>query len=70
MTKIKKTVSDKEKEYLKIISDTKKKLKKLQDKKKIELGELAYKCGLGEFDSKALKSKFEKLTIELKHQSK
>ena len=48
MEKTKKTVSDKEQEYLKLIEETKNKLKKLQSKKKVELGELAHKCGLGD----------------------
>ena len=65
MVKTKKTLSDKEQEYLKIIEDTKSKLKKLQNKKKIELGELAHKCGLGDFDLKELKAHFLKLTKEL-----
>ena len=65
MARIKKSVSDKEKEYLKIIDDTKKKLKILQEKKKIELGELAHKCGLGDFDLKELKTHFLKLAKEL-----
>ena len=65
MAKTKKTVSDKEQEYLKIIEDTKNKLKKLQNKKKIELGELAHKCGLGDFDLKELKFHFKKLAEEL-----
>jgi hypothetical protein len=65
MAKTKKSVSDKEKEYLKIIDDTKRKLKNLQNKKKIELGELAHKCGLGDFDLKELKVHFLKLVKEL-----
>ncbi len=65
MTKNKKNISDKEKEYLKIIKDTKKKLKKLQNKRKTELGELAYKCGLSDFDSKDLENHFTKLAKEL-----
>lgn len=65
MAKTKKTVSDKEQEYLKIIEDTKNKLKKLQSKKKIELGELAHKCGLGDFDLKELKTHFLKLAKDL-----
>ncbi len=66
MAKTKKTVSDKEQEYLRIIEDTKNKLKKLQSKKKIELGELAHKCGLGDFDLKELKTHFLKLEKELR----
>jgi hypothetical protein len=65
MAKTKKTTSDKEQEYLKLIEDTKSKLKKLQSKKKIELGELAHKCGLGDFDLKELKTHFLKLAKEL-----
>ncbi|MCR9192604.1 MAG: hypothetical protein NXI01_08090 [Gammaproteobacteria bacterium] len=65
MVKNKKSTSDKEQLYLKIIEDAKKKLKKLQNKKKIELGELAHKCGLGDFDTKTLKSHFQKLAKEL-----
>ena len=65
MVKTKKTISDKEQEYLRIIEDTKGKLKKLQSKKKIELGELAHKCGLGDFDLKELKIHFLKIAKEL-----
>lgn len=65
MAKTKKTASVKEQEYLKIIEETKNKLKKLQNKKKIELGELAHKCGLGDFDLKELKTQFLKLAKEL-----
>ncbi|MEI6094945.1 MAG: hypothetical protein WCR08_05700 [Gammaproteobacteria bacterium] len=65
MAKTKKTTSDKEQEYLKLIEDTKNKLKKLQSKKKIELGELAHKCGLGDFDLKELKFHFQKIAKEL-----
>ncbi len=65
MAKTKKTTSDKEQEYLKLIEDTKNKLKKLQSKKRIELGELAHKCGLGDFDLKELKTHFLKLSKEL-----
>ena len=65
MAKTKKTTSDKEQEYLKLIEDTKNKLKKLQSKKKIELGELAHKCGLGDFDLKELKTHFQKIAKEL-----
>lgn len=65
MAKTKKTASVKEQEYLKIIEETKNKLKKLQNKKKIELGELAHKCGLSDFDLKELKTQFLKLAKEL-----
>ena len=65
MAKTKNSASDKEQEYLKIIEETKNKLKKLQSKKKIELGELAHKCGLGAFDLKELTTHFLKLAKEL-----
>ena len=65
MAKTKKSASDKEQEYLKIIEETKNKLKKLQSKKKIELGELAHKCGWGAFDLKELTTHFLKLAKEL-----
>ena len=63
MARAKKTVSDKEQEYLKLIEDTKNKLKKLQNKKKTELGELAHKCGLGDFDLKELKIQFLRISV-------
>ena len=66
MAKIKKTSSDKERELLEIISDAKKKLAKLQDKQKIEIGELACKHGLNDFDLNVLDKAFEKLSGELK----
>lgn len=65
IAKTKKTVSDKEQEYLKLIEDTKSKLKKLQSKNKIELGELAHKCGLSDFDLNELKIQFLKIAKEL-----
>lgn len=65
MAKTKKTASDKEQEYLKLIEDTKNKLKKLRSKKKIELGDLALECGLGDFDLKELKTRFLKLSKEM-----
>lgn len=66
MAKIKKSLSDKEKDLMNIISDAKKKLAKLQNKQKIELGELACKCGLNEFDLKSLEEEFKKLYVSLK----
>ena len=66
MAKIKKTLSEKEKELLEIIADAKKKLAKLQDKQKIEIGELACKNGLNEFDLNVLDQAFKKLFVELK----
>ena len=66
MAKIKKTLSDKEKDLLEIIADAKIKLAKLQSKQKIEIGELACKNGLNEFDLTVLDDAFKKLSLELK----
>lgn len=65
MARIKKSLSDKEKELLGIISDAKKKLAKLQEKQKSEIGEIACKCGLNEFDLPILENAFKKLYSEL-----
>ena len=65
MAKIKRTISDKEKKLLEIISDAKNKLAALQEKQKIELGELAYKHGLNEFDLTVLDEEFKKLSVAL-----
>ena len=65
MAKMKKTLSEKEQELVNIISETKKKLAKLQDKQKIELGELACKHGLNQFDLAILDDAFKKLSIQL-----
>jgi hypothetical protein len=69
MTKIKKTLSDKEKELKEIIADAKMKLAKIQDKQKIEIGELACKNGLNQFDLTILDDAFKKLANELKNNS-
>lgn len=65
MAKIKRTVSDKEKKLLEIISDAQSKLAALQEKQKMDLGELAYKNGLNEFDLNVLDEEFKKLAIAL-----
>ena len=65
MAKIKRTISDKEKKLLEIISDAKSKLAVLQEKQKIDLGELAYKNGLNEFDLNILDEEFKKLSVAL-----
>jgi len=65
MAKIQRTVSDKEKKLLKIIADAQSKLEELQEKQKIDLGELAYKNGLNEFDLNLLDSEFKKLAASL-----
>ena len=66
MAKIKKSLSDKEKDLMSIISDAKKKLSKLQNKQRMEIGDLACKCGLNEFDLKTLEEEFKKLSLSLK----
>ncbi len=65
MAKIKKTLSAKEMELQQIIIDTKAKLKKLQGKQKIEIGELACTHGLHAFDLSVLDDAFKKLADEL-----
>jgi len=61
----KKTTLEKEKELLDKIEKAKLDLAKLQRKQKIEIGTLACKHGLNEFDTKTLNSAFEKLSGEL-----
>lgn len=67
MAKIKKTLSEKEKELQQIISDAKNKLAKLQNKQKIEIGELACKHGLNEFNIDELDMEFKNLYEALKN---
>lgn len=62
MAKIKKTLSAKEMELQQIIIGTKEKLKKLQSKQKIEIGELACNHGLHVFDLNLLDEEFKKLS--------
>ena len=65
MTKIKKSLSEKESALLKIINDAKNKLTKLQDKQRNEIGDLACKNGLNEFDTVVLDKAFKKIYSEL-----
>lgn len=65
MAKIKRTVTDKEKKLLEIIADAQGKLAALQEKQKMDLGELAYKNGLNEFDLNLIDEEFKKLSIAL-----
>lgn len=67
MAKRKKTLSEKEQELISIISDAKKKLSKLQDHQKYEIGEIACKNGLNEFDVSILDGAFKKLYDTLKN---
>ena len=67
MAKKKKTLAEKEQELISIISDAKKKLSKLQDHQKYEIGEIACKNGLNEFDITTLDGSFKKLYDTLKN---
>lgn len=66
MVKIKKTLSDKEQELKNIISEAKKKLEKLQSKQRMEIGDLACKYGLNNFDLETLEMAFKNLADSLK----
>ncbi|HHS8465240.1 TPA: hypothetical protein ACTUXY_003035 [Legionella pneumophila] len=65
MAKIKRNLSDKEKSLLEIIADAQSKLSAIQEKQKWDLGKLAYKNGLNEFDLDLLDSEFKKLAATL-----
>jgi hypothetical protein len=67
MARVKKTVLQQEQELKDIISDAKKKLSNLQNKQKIDIGEIACKHGLHEFDLKVLDDAFKKLHSQLSH---
>lgn len=62
-----KTVSQMEAVLLDRIEKAKIKLGKLQQKHKLEIGHLAYKHGLHQFNSKQLDAAFLKLSGELSH---
>ncbi|HHG8504972.1 TPA: hypothetical protein ACPYPV_000523 [Legionella pneumophila] len=62
-----KTVSQMEAVLLDRIEKAKIKLDKLQQKHKLEIGTVAYKNGLHQFDIKQLDSAFFKLAKELSH---
>ena len=70
MAKNKKTLSEKEMVLHNIIADAKKKLAKLQDKKKNDIGELACKHGLHQFDLNVLGEAFQKISIQLSSNNK
>lgn len=65
MARSSKTVSEKEQELLATIADAKKKLEKLQQQQKIEIGTLACKHGLNQFEPSILESAFKKLSHQL-----
>lgn len=62
-----KTVSQMEAVLLDRIEKAKIKLDKLQQKHKLEIGTLAYKHGLHQFDIQRLDAAFLKLVGELRH---
>ena len=66
MAKTKKSVSQKEQGLIDIIENTKKKLHKLQNKQRIELGDLACKHGLNEFELSTIDAAFKELSMKLK----
>lgn len=70
MARVKKTLLDKEKELKQILSDTKKKLAAIYNKQKTDIGDLAFKHGLHEFDLSIIESEFKKLSTELKKKQK
>ena len=61
-----KTLSPLEKEQLLLdkLEQTKLKLAKLREKRKLEIGELAVKCGLAQFDDEQLLLLFESMMRE------
>lgn len=61
------TISQMEAVLLDRIEKTKIKLDKLQQKHKLEIGHLAYKHGLHQFEIKRLEAAFLKLADELRH---
>ena len=69
MARTNKTLAQKEEQLLAVIHDAKKKLGKLQDKVKLELGELACKHGLHNFETNTLEEAFKKLKDELTHET-
>jgi hypothetical protein len=67
MNMSKKTASQMEAVLMDKIEQAKTRLEKLQQKHKLELGSLAYKHGLHQFDITQLDEAFLKLAGELKH---
>ena len=65
-----KTVSQKEQDLLDIINDAKEKLHKLRNKQRIELGDLACKYKLNEFDLSIVENEFKELASKLSHGKK
>lgn len=70
MARVKKTVSQKEQDLLDIIDDAKEKLQKLRNKQRIELGDLACKYKLNDFDLSVIEDAFKDLSLKLSHGKK
>lgn len=69
MVRKQKSVAEKEKELLETIAAAKKKLERLQQQQKIEIGELACKHGLNKFNTEALDVAFKNLNIQLSNEN-
>lgn len=61
-------MNEKQQKLIAKIEQAKKDLATLQEKRKKELGALAYKYGLGDFDNETLSSAFADLSHELAHE--
>lgn len=66
-SKQKKSHVDKEKALIEKLEKAKKDLAKLQNKRKMEIGQIAMKAGLSTIDDKTLAKAFSKLAKELGH---
>lgn len=64
---VKKSLKEKEAELIDKIHDAKQKLSKLQQKRKIEIGQLAMKYGLDQLDNAALEAHFKTVADGLAH---
>lgn len=67
MARTPKSTAEREQELLNTIADAKNKLEKLQQKQKIEIGELACKHGLNQFKTAVLDKAFKEIAEKLKH---
>lgn len=67
MARTTKSVSEREKELLETIAQAKLKLDKLQQQQKIEIGNLACKHGLQQFDTSVLDKAFKELSVQLEN---
>lgn len=65
MARISKTSAEKEQDLLATIADAKKKLEKLQQQQKLEIGTLACKLGLNQFELPVLESAFKEMAAKL-----